>query len=497
MRKTGILPLLIVYLLTCFSLSPVYADSPAPALPETQADSFILINAADNRVLCEKDPDKRQYPASTTKILTAILALESGHYEETTTVSQAAIDGIGINGTNAALKEGEVLQYKDLLRMALISSANDAANALAEGVSGSISGFVILMNEKARELGLANSHFSNPVGLDVEDGYPDHQTTARDLAQIMRYATSNPLFREIIAETEYALPVTNLHPESRNSRKSTNLLLTDPLYQSDLFTVIGGKTGYTKAAQNVLVTCARNRDGVELILVLMKHPSRSGIFEEAYRLFEYGFEMVSQDSSLGTIDFYDMRYRESADIIHRFYENGYISNDGQGRFDYAGNVAREEFLQVLGRVRGLAVSAGGNGAARPYLAAAIDQGLLDESWRGSGSTLMTRSDAITVISRYTFSMPDFLELPAMVFKIRDLKTIPPSSRWDVLKVFKTGIIQVRGDGTIGFDELISREEMVLILNRYIRYRDTLLSAMLAMAEHYQPIRAAIETFFTP
>ena len=106
MRKTVILLLLTVCLLICSTIPPVFANSPMPLLPEIEADSYILINAADNRVLSEKDPDKKLYPASTTKIMTAIIALESGYYDQTTTVSKAAVDGIGINGSNVALKEG-------------------------------------------------------------------------------------------------------------------------------------------------------------------------------------------------------------------------------------------------------------------------------------------------------------------------------------------------------------------------------------------------------
>lgn len=497
MRKTGILLLLTFYLLTCFNAFPVYADSSTPILPDIQAESYILINAADNRVICEKDADKKQYPASTTKVFTAILALEAGYYEQTATVSQTAVDNIGINGSNMALKAGEVLQYKDLLRMALISSANDAANALAEGVGGSIGNFVALMNEKAQELGLTNTHMTNPVGLDVEDGHPEHQTSARDLAQIMRYATSNQLFREIIGETEYTLPVTNLHPEIRGTRRSTDLLLTKLQNQTDLFTVLGGKTGYTKAAQNVFVACARNAYGVELIVALMKHPSRQGLFEDAYKLFEYGFERVSQDGSLGARDFYDVRYRESADVIQQFYEDGYIPWSEDGCFDYAGHATREDFLQVLDRIRGTAAATGGNGSGQSHLAMAVDQGLLDESWRGTGSAPATRGDAITIMSRHIACRLNVLEMLGMMLKIKDFNTIPEPSRMDVLKACKAGIVSVKDDGSIGFDEDISREEMVLMLDRYIQYRDNALSTVTSLLGNMPIIRTALQSFYGP
>ena len=151
MRKTAIPLLLTICFIISLTIFPVHAgSSPAvPELPEIQAESYILINGADNRVLCEKNSHQKQYPASTTKIMTAIITLEAGYYEQTTTVSKAAVDGIGIGGSNMGLKEGEVLTYKDLLNMTLISSANDAANALAEGVGGSIPGFADLMNQRS------------------------------------------------------------------------------------------------------------------------------------------------------------------------------------------------------------------------------------------------------------------------------------------------------------------------------------------------------------
>jgi len=499
MRKTVIVLSLVAYLLVSLPLSPVYAgNSPAePELPQTQAESYILINAADNRVLCEKNPDQRQYPASTTKIMTAIIAIEAGYYEQTTTVSRAAVDGIGIGGSNLGLKEGEVITFRDLLSMTLVSSANDAANALAEGVGGSIESFVGLMNRKVQELGLTNTHFSNPSGLDVEDGYPDHQTTARELAQIMRYATSNHIFREIIGLTEYDLPVTNMNTESRGSRKSTDLLLTDPRYQTDLFSVVGGKTGYTKAAQNVFVACARNGDGIELILVLMKHPSRSGMFEDAYRLFEYGFELVSRDSSLQTVGFYDIRYRESADLIHEFYKKGYISGIEEGRFDYAAAVTREDFLRVLARIRGSAVAADGSNAVQSCLNAAIDQGILDESWRGSGGKTMTRGDAITIMSRHVISTLDITEMLSLISRIRNIKSIPASSRLDVLRAYDAGIIILNDDGTVAVNELISKEEMVLLLDRYIRHRDAVLRSIPDFMMQISFVKKAVQAFVGP
>lgn len=497
MRKSYVLLLLTAYLIASLSIIfPVYAEDSVPAPPGTEAESYILINAADNTVICEKNPDEKLYPASTTKIMTAILAIEAGLYDQTATVSRAAVERIGINGSNAGLKEGEILQYKDLIRMTLISSANDAANVLAEGVGGSIENFVAIMNGKAKELGLRNTNFANPSGLDVEDGYPDHQTTARDLAQIMRYATSNYIFRQVIGETEYSLPVTNLHPEIRGSRRSTDLLLTDPRYQSGSFTVVGGKTGYTKAAWNVFVACARNDDGVELILAIMKHPSRTGMFDDAYRLFEYGFELAGTDQSLGAVDFYDLRYRETSDVIHEFYEKGYIEGIDEGRFGCDEGVTGKEFLEVLGRINGN-YAAASSGQPQSGISAVIDDGISDESRVGTGGMTYTRGDAINILGNYIVSRLNVMEMLGLMLRIKDMGSIPASSRKNVMKLCRAGIISVKDDGTIGYDDVITREEMVLLLERYISYRENSMKTVLAITENIPFIRKAVLSFQGP
>ena len=468
MKKFVSIFLLVVLISFYPDTTVILADNTVP-VPEIHAESCILIDAVTGNVLLEKNADKKEYPASTTKIMTAGLAIEMGYSDKKAIVSKDAVERIGDNGSNMALKAGEVVPFSDLLNMALISSANDAANALAEGAAGSIDAFVGLMNDKAAQLGLVNTHFSNPVGLDEGDGYPTHQTTASDLAQIMRFSTSQGLFRDTIGKTRYLLPITNFHQSIRGYKTSTDQLLTDPGFKNGAYTVVGGKTGYTKAAQNVFVACARNNDGVELILVLMKDPERDVMFQDAADMFDYGFQLVKSGSSPVKKGFYDIRYRGSEDVVNRFYQTGYISDDGDGRFDYAGAVSREEFLKVLANVRGKpAADLSGYGS---YTEKAIAEGLADKSWSGNGNIPMTRGEMISVMSRFVQEDPDMAELLMMIKLIKDLDAIPISQRWDTLRVYKAGLISGRVDGTIGVDRNLTREEMVLMLNNYLKYSE--------------------------
>lgn len=399
MKKLSIVSFLIVFILLSFS--PAYGtDTVSP--PEITCGSAILMDATSGKALYEKNPDTSFYPASTTKILTSALAIEKGFTWKQTTVSSRAVKSIGIDGSKVGLKPGEKIYVNDLLHMALIPSGNDAANAIAEAVSGNTAAFVRLMNQKVKDLGLTHTTFSNPIGLDVEDGYGNHKTTARDLAFIMRYATSFQSFRSIIGKVSYQMPKTNLGKDNRPIFKNTNLLLNNQ-FKSENYTVIGGKTGYTKAAKNVLVLCARNSDGIELIAVLMKHTNRSQIFEEAKKLFDYGFSVVKAQPDKGTKGFFDLRYRTSEKAINTLYQKGLLSGSGSGLFDYGSLASKEMFIKVLMNMRGITLDSGGASWSLPYLDQALREGLIDESWMNQKSEPVTKGEVMDVLARLSQS----------------------------------------------------------------------------------------------
>lgn len=308
---------LLCALCTLCSLLPAHAaDIPEPTLspdansydkdhPELleedqlYAASAILIEAKSGRVIFEKNADQAMYPASTTKILTALLAIETADLNQTCTVSQEAITFYEDDVTNIDLREGEELSLRDLLYAALVKSANDAANAIAENVGGTITNFVDMMNQRALELGCTSTHFNNPHGL--HNDY--HYSTARDMALIAMEAMKNETFREMVATTSYTIPATNIM-RSRSFSTSNQLMIPSTSESTNKYyypAAIGVKTGSLSTAGNCFVGAAE-RDGLELISVVFFSGKRTR-WADTIKLMDYGF---SQYVSVTPIDLYNM-----------------------------------------------------------------------------------------------------------------------------------------------------------------------------------------------
>ncbi len=241
------------------------------------ANNAILIEENTGDILYEKNAYEKLYPASTTKILTAILVLENCYLNEIVTVSQSALDAVPSGYTRAKLQANEQFSVQELLYIMLIPSANDAANVLAEHVAGSISAFADLMNKKAKEIGLINSHFTNPSGIHDENLY----TTPYDLAILARYAMNIDLFKEIVKTTSYTVPSTSIHPAEDRILKNSNLLL-DPNNKDYYYEYATGiKTGFTDEAGNCLVASAKKND-IEFIAVCLKEKSNQNGLREKF-----------------------------------------------------------------------------------------------------------------------------------------------------------------------------------------------------------------------
>lgn len=241
--------------------------------PHCSAKSAVLIEAETGTVLYQKDIHTRRAMASTTKIMTAILTIEAGNLDEEFTVDPLAIM---VEGTSMGLREGDIVSRRDLLYGIILPSGNDAANAAAVSVAGSIPSFVQLMNEKAAELGLVNTHFVTPSGLDAAG----HYTSAYDLAMLTAYAMKNELFREIAAckskELEYGNP-----PYSRTLYNSNKML-------SRYDGAIGVKPGFTDDARRCLVSAAE-RNGTTLIAVTLNDADD---YNDHSAMLDYGFTKV-------------------------------------------------------------------------------------------------------------------------------------------------------------------------------------------------------------
>lgn len=254
-----------------------------------KAPSCILIDSKTGEILYSKNAYEKMYPASTTKLMTAILTLEKCNLNDIVTVSHNAIFSIPVGYSHANLKEGEELTVEQLLNVLLIPSANDAAIALAEHIAGSVEDFSVIMNEKAKELGCINTNFINPNGIHDKS----HYSCAYDLSLIGKYAMQFPDIMRIAKVRQYTLPRTNKYDKLDRIFNATNALLNDESLNKNYYQYATGlKTGYTDTAGSCIVATAKKND-VELLAVVLKGNSINSRYSDCKKLFDYGFNNYS------------------------------------------------------------------------------------------------------------------------------------------------------------------------------------------------------------
>lgn len=249
---------------------------------EISAQSALVLDAGTGRVLYEKNADRRSLIASTTKIMTALIVCEQCNVLDRMRIPKEAV---GIEGSSLYLQAGEVLTVQELLYGMMLHSGNDAATALAIYCAGTVEGFAELMNDKARSLGLADTHFTNPHGLDA----PDHYSTARDLAVLSAYAMKNPVFAKTVGAKQVSI--------GQRSLRNHNKLLWRVEGAN------GVKTGYTRAAGRILVSGAC-RDGRQLVAVTINAPDdwndHACLLEEGFAGFSLT-RILSENQKLGSV----------------------------------------------------------------------------------------------------------------------------------------------------------------------------------------------------
>ncbi len=265
-NKIKYLLLIIIFLTFTFS-QQAYCTITEEKEPSINALAAVVIEMNTGRVLYSKNATERRSIASTTKIMTAIVALEKGDLDDEVEISKKAA---WTNGSTIGVQTGQVYTLKELLYALLMSSANDAAVAIAEHIGGTVEGFAELMNSKAKSLGMEDSHFVTPHGLDTENQY----STAYDLAILTRYALNNEIFSRIVATTDYRITGHGLF-------NTNDLLAACP-------GVDGVKTGYTGKAGRCLVTTAL-RDGMRVISVVLGSPTRSARAYASRDLLDFAF----------------------------------------------------------------------------------------------------------------------------------------------------------------------------------------------------------------
>jgi D-alanyl-D-alanine carboxypeptidase len=258
-----------------------------PTGPIVSAEAAILMEAETGAILYAKNIHQQEYPASTTKLMTCLLATENCSMDEVVTMSKTAIYDTPYDSSHIAMDVGEAITMEQALNAVLIRSANEVSYAVGEHISGTWQDFATLMNERAAQLGCTATHFVNPNGLPDEN----HYTTSYDMALIARAFFANELLCKISSTSILHIPPSPTQPDDIRE-SSSNQMLPGKKYAYEY--LVGSKTGYTNAARNCLVSCAE-KDGLKLICVVMRDESPLQ-FEDTVSLFDYGFsnfEMVN------------------------------------------------------------------------------------------------------------------------------------------------------------------------------------------------------------
>lgn len=286
-KKIGAIALSAILLLNIIPNKTIKAntgDWPIP--PEIYSENAILIDADTGEILYEKDAYAKSFPASVTKIITALLTIENCNLGDTVTFSYEAAHSYEPGDSNIGIWANEQLTVEQTLRAIIMESANEACYGIAEYISGDVPTFVNLMNERAKQLGALDTHFTNTNGLHDNN----HYTTAYDLAMIGRACFNNTTFMEMCSDTAtYEIAPTNKYKTIRYLRNK-HKLLKNRAYEYEY--ALGGKTGYTEEAGHTLISFAK-KDGVRLICVVMRSAEEER-YKDTRALFEYGFNNFSK-----------------------------------------------------------------------------------------------------------------------------------------------------------------------------------------------------------
>ena len=269
----------------------------------------ILVDAASGQILYEKNAYDKKYPASITKVMTILVALDQGvNLTDTITMSEEAVWGFDRSTSHIALDVGEQITVEQCMYAVVLQSANEASLALAEHVGGSVEGFAVLMNEKAKELGCQNTNFVNPNGLYDEN----HYVCAYDMTLITKEAMQYELFRTISASGNYTIAPTNKQPEERPLWNSNKMIrASEAVYYSY---AEGGKTGYVAESKNTYTAYAKKGD-IELICVVLEADGATKAYEETKMLFEFGFENYDFIEVAKEFSFISSTYTDPKEVI--------------------------------------------------------------------------------------------------------------------------------------------------------------------------------------
>ena len=323
--------------------------------PAVSATSYVMMDANTGEILFEKNGAKRIYPASTIKLMTAVVAIENAKLTKKITTKASVLNSIAYDASKLNMKAGVTFNLEQWLNMLLIYSAADAADTIAYGVSGSVSKFVKQMNAKAKKLGMSNTKFDNTIGLDIGNDFNNMYSTARDMAVLARYAMSNKTIRDIVKKSKYTIPATS--KSAKRTIKNTNRFISTSTYQSDIFTIIGTKTGSTKAAGKVLIATAEDEFGHELICAFFGAKDRTQMYNDIYDLFDFTFSGYDYGYFDLATNFYDTRMLPYADVFEKYYEDGTLKGDGARGFSPKRKATQKVFTSIVNSIADAALTA--------------------------------------------------------------------------------------------------------------------------------------------
>ena len=364
MRKT--IRVLFLALLAMFILSqPIRGE--AVKAPKKECHAYVVMDAGSGQVLFGQDVDKQIYPASTTKLMTAIVCVENGDVNGKIKTKSEIVDNTTPGTYALGIPGGVTFTFKDLLNISLLSSAADATDSLAAGVFGSKEACVDAMNKKCRELGLNHTHFDNPVGSDIGAGYNEIYTTAREMSIITRYAMSVPMIRDVVRKASYSTE-SGMEMEINTTNWFIRGLIS---YDTDLYRVIGSKSGTTNAAGHVFIATAMDDEGHEVICAFFGNVSKESTFSSIRSLYNYTFKKIRQGKLKVSKSNYDIRYSSSLGGVYRNYQTLDCFPTGNDGLFYPGKAISRLQLGImlmgvddLGESKALRNYAAGNPGSR-------------------------------------------------------------------------------------------------------------------------------------
>ena len=347
MKIKKYIAILLTVLLTAGNTSTVYAkDEYQIRAPHMYAHSYAVMDANTGEILFGENVDKQIYPASTAKLMSAIVTVESGTPLDTVIETKRSIVKHTTLGTyDIGLNGGEYYTLDCLLNMSLIASAADATDMIAHALYGSREAFAEKMMEKVEELGLTNTSFDNPVGSDIGGGFYGTYSTAREMCEITRYAMSIPTIRKIVKKSSYTIKGEG----SQNGRKisNTNIFYTSYPYNKDMFTIIGSKTGQTTAAGNVFIATAIDNEGHELICAYFGRDTKKETFRWIDNLLTYAFKNYKEGKLALSKGAYNARYHEGNTAIIRSMDAGIFKQEKDGTVDLEAVITQEQAASML------------------------------------------------------------------------------------------------------------------------------------------------------